>query len=214
MAQSGSLNVTVVGTGYVGLGTAVMLAYLGHSVTGLDIDQEKVDMLSRGELPIYEPGLDRMLIESRERIRWTTDYGSAIPQADVIFICVGTPSNVDGSPNLRYVSQAAQSVAENLNGKTQVIVNKSTVPVGTGDWVTRIIEDHARSYHANRYLVVSNPEFSRRYGPVRQPVPGPDRARQRQSGRHRPHARLVRAAAGAGFRGARVRAASRGVRAP
>jgi len=161
MAQSGSLNVTVVGTGYVGLGTAVMLAYLGHSVTGLDIDQEKVDMLSRGELPIYEPGLDRMLIESRERIRWTTDYGSAIPQADVIFICVGTPSNVDGSPNLRYVSQAAQSVAENLNGKTQVIVNKSTVPVGTGDWVTRIIEDHARSYHANRYLVVSNPEFLR-----------------------------------------------------
>jgi UDPglucose 6-dehydrogenase len=156
-----SLKVTVVGTGYVGLGTAIMLAYLGHSVTGLDVDQAKVDLLTGGELPIYEPGLDQLLIESQDRVRWTTDYASAIPDADVIFICVGTPPNPDGSPNLKYVAQAAQSVAENLNGKTQVIVNKSTVPVGTGDWVARILEEHAREYHANRYLVVSNPEFLR-----------------------------------------------------
>jgi UDPglucose 6-dehydrogenase len=156
-----SLKVTVVGTGYVGLGTAIMLAYLGHDVVGLDVDQAKVDMLSAGELPIYEPGLDRLLLESQGRVRWTTDYATSIPEADVIFICVGTPPNADGSPNLKYLAQAAQSIAENLNGKTQVIVNKSTVPVGTGDWVTRIVEEHAKEYHANRYLVVSNPEFLR-----------------------------------------------------
>lgn len=156
-----SLKVTVVGTGYVGLGTAIMLAYLGHDVVGLDVDQAKVDMLSAGELPIYEPGLDRLLIESKDRVRWTTDYATSIPEADVIFICVGTPPNADGSPNLKYLAQAAQSIAENLNGKTQVIVNKSTVPVGTGDWVARIVEEHAKEYHANRYLVVSNPEFLR-----------------------------------------------------
>lgn len=155
------LKVTVVGTGYVGLGTAIMLAYLGHSVVGLDVDQAKVEMLRAGELPIYEPGLDQLLLDSRERIEWTTDYQAAIPDADVIFICVGTPPNPDGSPNLKYVAQAAQSIARNLNGKTQVIVNKSTVPVGTGDWVARILEEHARDYHTNRYLVVSNPEFLR-----------------------------------------------------
>ncbi len=159
--MTNALKVTVVGTGYVGLGTAIMLAYLGHEVTGLDVDQAKVEMLTRGELPIYEPGLDQLLLDSRERIRWTTDYETAIPNADVIFICVGTPPNSDGSPNLKYVAQAAQSIARNLNGKTQVIVNKSTVPVGTGDWVARILEEHAREYHANRYLVVSNPEFLR-----------------------------------------------------
>lgn len=156
-----SLKVTVVGTGYVGLGTAIMLAYLGHEVVGLDIDQAKVDMLTNGELPIYEPGLDQLLLDSQARIRWTTDYATAIPSADVIFICVGTPPNPDGSPNLKYVAQAAQSIARNLNGKTQVVVNKSTVPVGTGDWVARILEENAKEYHVNRYLVVSNPEFLR-----------------------------------------------------
>ncbi|WP_424950467.1 UDP-glucose dehydrogenase family protein [Deinococcus sp.] len=156
-----ALKVTVVGTGYVGLGTAIMLAYLGHEVVGLDVDQAKVEQLSGGELPIYEPGLDQLLLDSMERVRWTTDYETAIPDADVIFICVGTPPNKDGSPNLKYVAQAARSIAQNLNGKTQVIVNKSTVPVGTGDWVARILEEHAREYHANRYLVVSNPEFLR-----------------------------------------------------
>ena len=160
-ATVNSLKVAVVGTGYVGMGTAVMLAYLGHQVVGIDIDQNKVDMLSRGELPIYEPGLEDLLIESKDRLRWTTDYSTAIPGADVIFICVGTPPLPSGQPNLNYVAEAARSVAKNLNGKLQVVVNKSTVPVGTGDWVSRIIEDNALDYASGQYVVVSNPEFLR-----------------------------------------------------
>ncbi|GGJ78195.1 UDP-glucose 6-dehydrogenase [Deinococcus aquiradiocola] len=155
------LNVTVVGTGYVGLGTAIMLAQLGHQVTGLDVDARKIDQLNLGHLPIYEPGLDVMLAENAERLTWTSDYTSAIPHADVIFICVGTPSLPDGRPNLGYVESAARHIAANLNGKVQVIVNKSTVPIGTGDWVTRIIEDATDPQHHNRYFVVSNPEFLR-----------------------------------------------------
>ena len=156
-----AMKVAVVGTGYVGLGTAVMLAYLGHQVTGLDIDEDKIAGLARGELPIYEPGLDLLLAASAERLRWTTDYARAIPEADVIFLCVGTPALPGGEPNLRFVAEAAQSVARHLNGKLQVVVNKSTVPVGTGDWVARLLEEHAPDYRAGRYLVVSNPEFLR-----------------------------------------------------
>ncbi|GGR06751.1 UDP-glucose dehydrogenase family protein [Deinococcus ruber] len=161
MPNTESLNVAVVGTGYVGLGTAVMLAYLGHHVTGIDIDERKIEMLRRGELPIYEPGLADLLHASESRLTWTSDYAAAIPEADVIIVCVGTPPLPNGHPNLRYIAEAARSVAQNLNGKFQVIVNKSTVPVGTGDWVTRILEDNAPDYHANRYAVVSNPEFLR-----------------------------------------------------
>ncbi|THF71494.1 UDP-glucose/GDP-mannose dehydrogenase family protein [Deinococcus sp. Arct2-2] len=160
-ALTESLKVAVVGTGYVGMGTAVMLASLGHQVVGIDVDQNKIEMLRRGELPIYEPGLEDLLRASQERLRWTDDYASAIPDADVIFICVGTPPLPSGQPNLRYVEGAAQSVARNLNGKLQVVVNKSTVPVGTGDWVSRILEEHALDYSAGRYVVVSNPEFLR-----------------------------------------------------
>jgi UDPglucose 6-dehydrogenase len=156
-----ALNVAVVGTGYVGLGTAVMLAYLGHQVTGVDIDERKIEMLRRGELPIYEPGLSELLVASQARLHWTSDYASAIPGADVIIVCVGTPPLPNGHPDLRFIAEAARSVARNLNGKFQVIVNKSTVPVGTGDWVTRILEDHAEDYQASRYVVVSNPEFLR-----------------------------------------------------
>ncbi|MBI0446290.1 UDP-glucose/GDP-mannose dehydrogenase family protein [Deinococcus sp. DB0503] len=161
MREDKALQVAVVGTGYVGLGTAVMLAYLGHNVVGVDVDQAKVDLLQRGQLPIYEPHLDQLLRDSASRLRWTTDYASAIPDADVIFICVGTPPLPNGQPNLSYVAEAAQSIARHLNGKLQVVVNKSTVPIGTGDWVARLLEDHARDYHAGRYLVVSNPEFLR-----------------------------------------------------
>lgn len=161
MHSPDTLKVAVVGTGYVGLGTAVMLAYLGHEVTGIDIDERKVAMLRRGELPIYEPGLDQLLMDSRERLHWTSDYARAIPEADVIFICVGTPPLPSGQPDLHYVAEAARSVARHLDGKLQVVVNKSTVPVGTGDWVSRLLEEHALEGHANRYAVVSNPEFLR-----------------------------------------------------
>ena len=161
MRSTEALKVAVVGTGYVGMGTAVMLASLGYDVVGVDIDERKVEMLRRGELPIYEPGLEDLLRASAEHLRWTSDYAAAIPDADIIFICVGTPPLPDGQPNLQYVAEAAQSVARHLNGKLQVVVNKSTVPVGTGDWVSRLLEEHAENYHANRYVVVSNPEFLR-----------------------------------------------------
>ncbi|WP_019588444.1 UDP-glucose dehydrogenase family protein [Deinococcus apachensis] len=154
-------QVAVIGTGYVGLGTAGLLAHLGHQVTGIDIDPNKIAQLQRGEVPIYEPGLDQLLADAGHNLRWTTDYENVIPHADVIFICVGTPPLPDGRPNLTYLEAAARSIAQNLNGKVQVIVNKSTVPIGTGDWVTRILEEHAVDYHMNRYFVVSNPEFLR-----------------------------------------------------
>lgn len=154
-------QIAVIGTGYVGLGTAVLLAHLGHRVTGIDVDEGKIEQLQRGEVPIYEPGLEQLLADVKHNLNWTTDYASVIPQADVIFICVGTPSLQDGSSDLSYVESAVESIARNLNGKTQVIVNKSTVPIGTGDWVTRLLEEHAVHSRSNRYFVVSNPEFLR-----------------------------------------------------
>lgn len=155
------MNVTIVGTGYVGLGTAVMLAYLGYQVTGLDTDQAKIDALRRGSLPLYEPGLEDLLRQAGGGLRWTTRYEEAIGEADVIFICVGTPPLPDGRPNLSYLESAVRDIARNLGGRRQIIVNKSTVPIGTGDWVTRLLEEHAPLYHASRYEVVSNPEFLR-----------------------------------------------------
>lgn len=155
------MNITIVGTGYVGLGTAIMLAYLGHQVTGLDSDQAKIDGLRAGALPIYEPGLEELLSSASVNLHWTTSYADAIPHADVIFICVGTPPLPDGHPNLSYLESAVRSVAENLDGKPQIIVNKSTVPIGTGDWVLRILEEHAARHAGSRYEVVSNPEFLR-----------------------------------------------------
>ncbi|ADV65819.1 UDP-glucose dehydrogenase family protein [Deinococcus maricopensis] len=155
------MNITIVGTGYVGLGTAIMLAYLGYRVTGLDTDLQKIERLRAGDLPIYEPGLDELLRQAQGNLTWTTSYEESIPKADIIFICVGTPALPSGQPNLTYLESAARSVARNLDGKTQIIVNKSTVPIGTADWMTRILEEHAVHYHTNRYDIVSNPEFLR-----------------------------------------------------
>ena len=159
MQQTG-LNVAVVGAGYVGLSTAALLAFLGNRVIGLDVDVDKVETLNRGELPIYEPGLAALMRECGSNLKWTTDYADAIPEADIIFICVGTPPLPNGQPDLQYVAQAARTIAQHLDAHAQVVVNKSTVPVGTGDWVTRIIEDHAPRSGQN-YCVVSNPEFLR-----------------------------------------------------
>ncbi|MFC3834452.1 UDP-glucose dehydrogenase family protein [Deinococcus rufus] len=153
-------KVAVIGTGYVGLGTAGLLAHIGHHVTGIDIDQNKIDMLRAGEVPIHEPGLDDLLASQDGRLTWTTDY-SAVKDADVIFICVGTPPGLDGTPDLQYVVSAAASIAGYLNGNAKVIVNKSTVPIGTGDYVQRLLEDHTREFDPSRHFVVSNPEFLR-----------------------------------------------------
>ncbi len=160
------MKVLVIGTGYVGLNTGVVLAYLGHQVTCLDLNTEKIEMLKQGKPPIYEPNLDTLLTLAYDHLHFTTDYDEAdIPNTDVVFIAVGTPSLPDGGANLEYVSQAARSVGARLDGHFTVIVNKSTVPIGSGNWVTTLIRDAYQESHGHRpgghYAIASNPEFLR-----------------------------------------------------
>ncbi len=165
------MNVVIVGTGYVGLTTGITLAYLGHQVTCLDVDVAKIERLNRGELPIYEPGLADLLAEANGRICFASDYVAAgLDQAEVVFITVGTPSNADGSPDLRFVRQVAQSIGAHLGDADQgqgftVIVNKSTVPIGSGNWVGSLVRDAYEGAHGHRsdgrFAVASNPEFLR-----------------------------------------------------
>ncbi len=154
------MKIAVAGTGYVGLVTGVVFADLGNEVVCVDIDPVKVDAINKGQSPIYEPGLDEMLQRNleEERIRATTDLEGATREAEVIFICVGTPPTDTGEPDLRYVDEVAATIGRALNGY-KIIVNKSTVPVGTGDRVRRIIEQHRAEPH--EFDVVSNPEFLR-----------------------------------------------------
>ncbi|HEX2915561.1 MAG TPA: UDP-glucose/GDP-mannose dehydrogenase family protein [Chloroflexia bacterium] len=156
-------NICVIGTGYVGLVTGACFSDLGNDVICLDIDAGKIEGLKRGELPIYEPGLEEIVKRNHEagRLKFTTDYAEAVPNVDFIFIAVGTPQGEDGGADLRYVEKAASTIAQYLKGDT-IIINKSTVPIGTGDWVAGIID---RSLNGNRstatFAVVSNPEFLR-----------------------------------------------------
>lgn len=154
------MKIAVAGTGYVGLVTGVVFADLGNEVICVDIDPAKVDAINKGRAPIYEPGLDEMLQRNLEegRIRATTDLAAAVRESEVIFITVGTPPTETGEPDLKYVDEVARVIGESLNGY-KVIVNKSTVPVGTGDRVRRIIEQYRREPH--EFDVVSNPEFLR-----------------------------------------------------
>jgi len=136
------MQVLVVGTGYVGLTTSVALAYLGHNVVCLDIDEHKIEILNKGELPIYEPHLAELIVQARSNLSFVTQYDEAkIEHADVIFISVGTPSLPDGSANLAYVKMAAEQIGSRLGNKFTVIVNKSTVPIGSGNWVGALVRD-------------------------------------------------------------------------
>src|SRR5262249_4810430 len=135
------MKVTIIGTGYVGLTTGVCLAYLGHEVTCLDTDAQKVDLLRTGRTPIHEPWLVELLAAAAPRIRFHTSYADAIPNADVVFIAVGTPPAPGGNPDLRYLSAAARGIGEHLAGGFTVVVNKSTVPIGSGNWVESLIRD-------------------------------------------------------------------------
>lgn len=154
-------KICVVGVGYVGLATGTCFADLGNRVVCLDIVKEKIENLKQGELPIYEPGLQEMVERNvtSGRLSFTSDYTEAVPDAEFIFIAVGTPSGVDGEADLKYVRGAVEQVAQHMN-KFAVIVNKSTVPVGTGDWVADILEEQGKQRKVD-FAVVSNPEFLR-----------------------------------------------------
>ena len=154
------MRITMIGSGYVGLVSGACFADFGHSVTCVDKDERKIAALLEGRMPIYEPGLDELVGKNvaADRLRFTTDIKDGVRDADAVFIAVGTPSRRgDGHADLSYVHAAAKEIAEALTGYT-VIVTKSTVPVGTGDEVERIIRE---ANPAADFAVVSNPEFLR-----------------------------------------------------
>lgn len=153
-------NIAVAGTGYVGLSTGTCFADMGNTVTCIDINEEKIEGLRQGVVPIYEPGLSEMIVRNVNagRLKFTTDYTEALKDAEYVFICVGTPSGVDGEADLQYVRMAAQSIAQNMDHPL-IVINKSTVPVGTGDWVADIVT-RSQPSHIN-FDVVSCPEFTR-----------------------------------------------------
>lgn len=152
------MRITVVGTGYVGLVAGVCFAEVGHQVTCVDVDEQKLDMLRRDESPIYEAGLEELMRRNRAagRITYTSDYASAYRDAEAIFIGVGTPERSDGSADLSYIALVARQIAENVTDTCLVVV-KSTVPVGTNDKVEQFIRDFL--VHDVRVEVASNPEF-------------------------------------------------------
>jgi UDPglucose 6-dehydrogenase len=155
------MNIVIYGTGYVGLTTGAALAFLGHQVTCLDIDAEKIQALGEGVLPIYEPGLADLIEHANSHLRFGTDPAKVLPEADVVFVAVGTPPMEDGSPDVSSLCSAAASVGANLGPGFTVVVNKSTVPIGSGHWVETMIADAAGFAATGRFSVASNPEFLR-----------------------------------------------------
>jgi UDPglucose 6-dehydrogenase len=149
------MKITVTGTGYVGIVTGVCLAEIGHTVTCYDIDRIRIKKLQDCIMPIFEPGLEEMVISNRERLIFINDYKEAYRDSEVVFICVGTPEKKDGSANLKYVYDAIQQVVECIQ-RDCIIVIKSTVPVGTGDNLERIVSQINDTKH---FEIVNNPEF-------------------------------------------------------
>ena len=149
-------KIAIIGTGYVGLTTGVCFAYLGHKVICVDKDKAKIQKLKKGIIPIFEPGLDEILKKHQKNIDFTTNLKDAIKKSEVIFISIGTPSQKDGSIDLTCFEEAIKNIAKLLEGY-KVIVNKSTVPVGMGNWTKREI----KKYYKGDFSVVSNPEFLR-----------------------------------------------------
>jgi UDPglucose 6-dehydrogenase len=151
----------VIGTGYVGLVTGTCFADLGNLVVCMDVDETRIERLKQGIMPIYEPGLEQVVRQNVQagRLVFTTDAVAAIKDAEFAFIAVGTPSGVDGEADLQYVRTAAESIADHAAAPI-IVVNKSTVPVGTGDWVADIIRKRCGSKNLE-FSVVSNPEFLR-----------------------------------------------------
>lgn len=157
------MKISVIGTGYVGLVQGVIMAEFGANVICMDINKERIQQLNNGIIPIFEPGLQELLIKNQKakRITFTTDVEEAIVNSDVIFIAVGTPPAQDGSADLQYVLQVADNIGKYINNY-KVIVNKSTVPVGTGKLVKKHIQDKINERKVNiEFDIVSNPEFLR-----------------------------------------------------
>jgi len=162
------MRIAIVGTGYVGLGTGAVFADLGNAVIGVDIDAAKVALLQSGTPHIFEPGLAELLSRNLRagRLRFTTDYAAAIPDADLVFICVGTPAGPHGGADMRFVRAAALAIGGHLAvGQRTIVVNKSTMPIGSGDLVEALLGEAAP--RGASFAVVSNPEFLREGSAVR-----------------------------------------------
>jgi UDPglucose 6-dehydrogenase len=163
-------SISVIGTGYVGLVTGTCLSEFGIRVICMDVDETKIRALAGGEIPIYEPGLARLVAKNLEagRLKFTTDIAEAVSESQMVFIAVGTPPGEDGSVDMKHVLAAAESIARNMNDD-KIIVNKSTVPVGTGRQVRTIVRNilDQRGRRDLEFDVVSNPEFLREGSAVR-----------------------------------------------
>jgi UDPglucose 6-dehydrogenase len=159
------MRVCVIGTGYVGLVTGVCLAKIGHQVICIDNNESKVALMQSGTAPIYEPGLDEMMQSAMAagNLEFTTDLAAGVAHGEILFIAVGTPPLPTGESDTRYVEAVAKGIGTHLNGGYKVIVNKSTVPIGSGDWVRQIVLDGVAEREAEiaGFDVVSNPEFLR-----------------------------------------------------
>ena len=153
------MHIAVVGSGYVGLVTGACLADFGMDVTCVDKDERKINMLKQGQIPIYEPGLDALVAKTEKaaRLHFTTELKEAVEKSLAIFIAVGTPPKEDGSADLTYVVEVAEAIAEHMNGY-KVVVTKSTVPIGTGQLIEKVIKERNST---QPFSVVSNPEFLR-----------------------------------------------------
>ncbi|MBA2380131.1 MAG: UDP-glucose/GDP-mannose dehydrogenase family protein [Blastocatellia bacterium] len=160
------MHIAVIGTGYVGLVTGACFAEFGVDVTCVDVDETKIEKLKNGEIPIYEPGLDTIVEKnaSAGRLNFTTDIKSAVENALVVFLAVGTPPRPDGTPDMRFYEQAAKDIAQAMNGY-KVLVTKSTVPVGTGRWLRGFVKEHLGV--ETNFGVASNPEFLREGAAIR-----------------------------------------------
>ena len=156
------MKITIIGTGYVGLVTGACLAELGNEVLCLDLDTNKVALLNKGGLPIYEPGLELIVSRNQSigRLQFTTDVAKSVAHGEVQFIAVGTPPDEDGSADLQYVLAAAKNIGTYMQG-FKVVIEKSTVPVGTAEKVSKVIAAELTRRNAKEcsFSVVSNPEF-------------------------------------------------------
>src|SRR5947209_5386795 len=158
------MRVAIIGTGYVGLTTGVCLAYTGHDVYCLDVNEKKICELRAGHIPIYEPYLAETFELAGSNLHFTTSYAEAIPDAEVVFIAVGTPPTPSGAPNLEFLSQAARCIGQPVTCNFTVVVNKSTVPIGSGNWVGSLLREAYEQRHEGTsadFAVASNPEFLR-----------------------------------------------------